>query len=124
MRIDEPAVRWAYRFVDYQTRRMLFMAGQHVAEGEFDARCKRMLEVLTLWRQRRGDDWMPHWYLSRRLGWSDRDIEEVRNALVSQRGIAYEIGASRGGGPVAARYRLLLPGGEESPPVTAARGGN
>ena len=91
---------------------MLFMAGQHVAEGEFDARCKRMLEVLGNWRKRRGDDWMPHWYLSRRLGWSDRDIEEVRNALVSQRRIAYEIGSTTGGGPVALRYRLLRSGQE------------
>lgn len=110
LRISEPAVLWAWRFVDYQTRRMLFMAGQHVAEGEFDARCKRMLEVLGNWRKRRGDDWMPHWYLSRRLGWSDRDIEEVRKALVGQRRIAYEIGSTSGGGPVAMRYRLLRSG--------------
>jgi hypothetical protein len=116
MRIDEPAVHWARRFVDYQTRRMLFMAGQHVAEGEFDARCKRMIEVLAGWRRRRGDEWMPHWYLCRRLGWSNRNIEEVRNALVNQRRIAYEIGASSGGGPIAARYRLLLSGGEKLPP--------
>jgi len=107
MRIGEPGVRWACRFVDYQTRRMLFMAGQHVAEGEFDARCKRMLEVLGNWRKRHADDWMPHWYLSRRLGWSDRDIEEVRNTLLSQRRIAYEIGSTNEGGRIGQRYRLL-----------------
>lgn len=113
MRIGEPAVRWAWRFVDYQTRRMLFMAGRHVAEGEFDARCKRMIEVLTLWRQRRGDTWMPHWELSRRLKWSDKDIEEVRNALRGQQRIEYEIGSLPGGGPVAVRYRLLAASGGE-----------
>jgi len=107
MRIDEPAVQWAWRFVDYQTRRMLFMASQHVAECEFDAKCKRMLEVLGNWRKRRGDAWMPHWYLSRRLGWSDRDIEEVRNTLLSQRRIAYEIGSTNEGGRIGQRYRLL-----------------
>ena len=106
-RIDEPAVRWAWRFVDHQTRRMLYMAGQHVAEGEFDARCKRMLEVLTAWHQRRGDAWMPHWELSRRLRWSDKDIEEVRNSLQSQRRLAFDVGSTPGGGPVAQRYRLL-----------------
>jgi len=111
MRIDERAVRWAWRFVDYQTRRMLFMAGQHVAEGEFDAKCKRMLEVLTSWRQRRGDAWMPHWELSRRLKWSDKDIEEVRNALRGQRRIEHDVGSTAGGGPVAQRYRLLVPNG-------------
>lgn len=107
MRINERAVRWAWRFVDYQTRRMLFMASQHVAEGEFDARCKRMLEVLGNWRMRRGDAWMPHWYLSRRLGWSDRDIEEVQNTLLSQRRIAYEIGSTPDRGRIGQRYRLL-----------------
>jgi hypothetical protein len=116
MRIGEPAVRWAWRFVDYQTRRMLFMAGQHVAEGEFDARCKRMLEVLTLWRQRRGDAWMPHWELSRRLKWSDKDIEEVRHALRGQRRIEHDVGSTPVGGPVAVRYRLLAPSGGEQLP--------
>jgi hypothetical protein len=115
-RIDERAVQWAWRFVDYQTRRMLFMAGQHVAEGEFDAKCKRMLEVLTSWRQRRGDAWMPHWELSRRLKWSDKDIEEVRNALRGQRRIEHDVGSTAGGGPVAQRYRLLVPNGVEELP--------
>jgi hypothetical protein len=104
--IDEAAVQWAWRFVDHQTRRMLFMAGQHVAEGEFDARCKRMLEVLTSWRQRKGDGWMPHWELSRRLKWSDKDIEEVRNALRGQRRIEYEVGSTAEGGRIGQRYRM------------------
>jgi len=70
-----------------------------------------MLEVLTSWRQRRGDAWMPHWELSRRLKWSDKDIEEVRNALRGQRRIEYDVGSTPGGGPVAQRYRLLAPSG-------------
>jgi hypothetical protein len=107
MRIDVPAMQWACRFVDYQTRRMLHMAARHVAEGEFDARCKRMLEVLVNWRKRRGDDWVPHWYLARRLGWSDRDIEEVRNALLSQQRIAYEIGSTTERGRIGQHYRIL-----------------
>jgi hypothetical protein len=115
-RIDERAVQWAWRFVDYQTRRMLFMAGQHVSEGEFDAKCKRMLEVLTSWRQRRGDAWMPYWELSRRLKWSDKDIEEVRNTLRGQRRIEHDVGSSAGGGPVAQRYRLLAPNGNRRLP--------
>jgi hypothetical protein len=65
-----------------------------------------MLEVLTAWHQRRGDAWMPHWELSRRLRWSDKDIEEVRNALRSQRRVAFEIASTADGGPVAQRYRL------------------
>jgi len=106
--IGEPAVRWAWRFVEYQTRRMLFMAAQHVADGEFDAKCKRMMEVLGNWRARRGDDWMPHWELSRRLKWSDKDVEEVRNTLKGQRRIDYEIGSTAEGGRVGQRYRSLV----------------
>ncbi|RMD85726.1 MAG: DUF3987 domain-containing protein, partial [Candidatus Dadabacteria bacterium] len=98
MQIGEPAARWACRFVEHQTRRMIFMASQHVAENEFDARCKRMLEVLTSWQQRNGDTWMPHWELARRLKWSDKDIEEVRNALQNQRRIECELGSTARGG--------------------------
>lgn len=104
--IDEPAVRWAWRFVEHQTRRMLYMAGKHVAESLFDARCKRMLEVLTAWRQRRGEAWMPHWELARRLKWSDKDIEEVRSALRGQRRMEFDVGSTSDGGPITQRYRL------------------
>jgi len=54
---------------------------------------------------------MPHWELSRRLKWSDKDIEEVRNALRGQRRIEHDVGSTAGGGPVAQRYRLLGPNG-------------
>ena len=119
-RIDEPAVRWAWRFVEHQTRRMLFMAGQHVAQGEFDAKCKRMLEVLARWHTRKGDQWMAHWDLSRRLGWSEKEIEEVRNSLVSQRRIAFENGTTKLGGKPGQRYRLSV---VRTDVVTPAQGG-
>ena len=107
-RIRQSATRWACQFVDHQTRQMLFMAGQHVADGEFDARCKRMLEVLTKWRARRGDTWMPHWNLSRSMSWSDRDLEEVVSALIGQQKIECMEGSTTGGGPRARRYRLRV----------------
>lgn len=108
-RIDAPAVRWAGQFVEYQTRRMLYMAALHVSEGEFDAKCKRMLEVLGLWRTRLGDAWMPYWELSRRLKWSDRDIDEVRDALLGQERIDYEFGSTPRGGRSGMRYRVRAP---------------
>lgn len=104
--ISEAAAQWAWRFVDYQTRRMLFMAAQHVADGEFDAKCKRMVEVLTAWRQRRGDAWMPHWDMSRRLKWSDRELDEVRDALLGQERIEFQSGSTARGGRSGLRYRL------------------
>jgi hypothetical protein len=41
--ITVPAVEWAWAFVQHQTRRMLFMVAQHVADGEFDALCLKAL---------------------------------------------------------------------------------
>lgn len=105
-RITESAARWAWTMVDYQTRRMLFMAQQHVAEGEFDGKCKRMIEVLSAWQQRRGDAWMPHWDLSRRLKWSDRELDEVRDALLGQERICFEVGSTTRGGRSGQKYRL------------------
>ena len=105
--ITETAARWAWAMVDYQTRRMLFMAAQHVAEGEFDGKCKRMVEVLTAWGQRRGDAWMPHWDLSRRLKWSDRELDEVRDALLGQERICFEVGSTARGGRSGQKYRLF-----------------
>ena len=104
--IGEAAARWACELVDYHTKRMLFMAGQYVPEGEFDAKCKRFLQVLTRWRKTHGDRWMPHWELARRLKWSDTDIEEVCKALRGQEKIAFEIGSTELGGKPSKRYRL------------------
>jgi hypothetical protein len=57
--IGENAAQWAFEFVDHQTRRMLFMAGGHVSENEFDARCKAVVATLRRWRDQHGDAWMP-----------------------------------------------------------------
>jgi hypothetical protein len=50
---------------------------------------------------------MPHWYLSRRLGWSDRDIEEVSSSLKGQQRITHELGSTPEGGRIGHRYRIL-----------------
>ena len=52
-----------------------------------------------------------HWELSRRLKWSDKDIEEVRNALLGQRRIEYEVGSTPDRGRIGQRYRLVQPPG-------------
>ncbi len=104
--IDADAVEWSWRFVYHQTRRMLFMAGSHVAESLFDGKCKRMLEVLTSWDRRNPGEWAPHWEVSRRLGWSDRDIDEVRATLVGQLRIEFVSGSTQLGGRPGRRYRL------------------
>lgn len=102
--ISEPAAQWAWEFVDHQTRRMLFMAGDHVSENEFDARCKAVVGSLRRWNEKHGDTWMPFWRLNRRHPWSEREHEEVRTALLNQRLIEYE--ERKTGGTPQRLYRL------------------
>ena len=103
--IGPEAVAWAGSFVDHQTRRMLFMAGCHASESEFDAKRKRLLEVLAQWREQHGDEWMPFWRINRRLPWTSREHEEVRATLLEQRLIEARTVQTRGRpGTV---YRLL-----------------
>jgi hypothetical protein len=102
------AATWAGAFVEHQTRRMLFMAGEYVSESEFDARCKRLLDTLEQWRRQHGDDWMPFWRINRRLPWSPREHEEVREALTRQKliEVTAEKKGIKGGRP-GFLYRLI-----------------
>jgi hypothetical protein len=102
--ITDDAVRWAIEFVDHQTRRMLFMAGEHVSENEFDARCKKLVSTLRNWQVKRGDAWMPFWQINRKHPWSEREHEEVRVTLLNQRVIEFQ--EQRTGGPPQRLYRL------------------
>ncbi|MEO2036145.1 MAG: bifunctional DNA primase/polymerase, partial [Planctomycetaceae bacterium] len=96
--IQKPAAQWAWEFVEHQTRRMLFMAGDHISENEFGARCKVVLGSLRQWNEKHGDSWMPFWKLNRRHPWSEREHNEVRSALLNQRLIEYD-GRKTGGTP-------------------------
>jgi hypothetical protein len=44
--IDQAAAEWACAVCDYITRRMLFLASQWVADGQFDARQKKVVRVI------------------------------------------------------------------------------
>ncbi|GIW90492.1 MAG: hypothetical protein KatS3mg109_0924 [Pirellulaceae bacterium] len=109
--IGADAAGWAAAFIEHQIRRMLFMAWRYASESDFDAKRKRLLEVLAAWREQHGDQWMPFWRINRKLPWSSRDHEEVRNTLLEQRLIEYRvIGTS---GRPAACYRLTPAANEE-----------
>lgn len=113
--IDAAAAAWAGEFVEYQTRRMLFMSKAYASEGEFDSRRKRLLELLSHWRSQHGDQWMPFWRISRKLPWTRKDHEEVRVALLEQELI--EVTTTHTGGRPGIAYRLLptpRPGGDTS----------
>lgn len=110
--VTPEAVAWAGAFALHQTRRMLYMARQYASESEFDARRKRLLDVLEQWRRQHGDEWMPLWRVNRKLPWSPREHEEVRDTLLQQRLIEYRVTTTRG--RPGAVYRL--------PPATAREG--
>jgi len=115
-RISADAARWACEFVEHQTRRMLFMAGSHASESDFDAKRKRMLDVLAKWHAQHGDRGMPFWMINRKLPWTMREHEEVRDTLVTQRLI--EVRINQTGGRPSTVYLLAAARGEnpsESP---------
>ncbi len=103
--ITMAAAQWACDLVRHQTRRMLFMAGEHVSENDFDARCKALVTTLRKWRAKHGDTWMPFWKVSRKHRWSEREHEEVRTALLNQRRIQFSQVVT--GGRPGQLYRLL-----------------
>ena len=101
------AAQWAMAFARHQTQRMLHMVHRHASESEFDAKRKRLLDVLERWRGLHGDEWMPGHKLNRQVPWSVREHEEVRDALLHQCLIEYRTTAvgNKGGRP-GAIYRL------------------
>jgi hypothetical protein len=105
--ITGDAVAWACDFARHQTQRMLFMAGAHVAENEFEAKCKRFVDELRRWGQGHEGEAMPGWRLNRRLKGSAREVEEVATALLSRGIIARDNGNHSGAGRPALHYRLL-----------------
>lgn len=102
--IDTAAAQWACAFVEHQTRRMLFMIGDHVSENDFDARCKKLVVTLRKWREKHGDVWMPFWQINRKHPWSEHEHEEVRTTLLNQRLIEYQ--ERKTGGTPQRLYRL------------------
>lgn len=46
LRIDAPAAEWACELAEYTTRRMIFLAGQWIADGDFDVKQKRVLRII------------------------------------------------------------------------------
>jgi hypothetical protein len=104
LRITTEAATWACAFVEHQTRRMLYMAAESVAENEFDARCKRLVSTLRKWQEKHGDAWMPFWRINRKHPWSEREHEQIRTTLLNQRLIEYD--DRKTGGTPQRLYRL------------------
>jgi len=76
--IDEAAARWACDVADYLTRRMLFVAHEWIAEGQFDAQQKRVLRIIRRVGGRIGRS-----DLCRRTQWlKQRERQEVVDNLI------------------------------------------
>lgn len=71
--IDAGEARWACELSEYLTRRVLFLAGEWVADGQFDARQKKVIRVI-----RDAGGQIGRRELSRRTQWlSQRERNEV-----------------------------------------------
>jgi hypothetical protein len=78
--IGEQAVRWAGRFVEHQTRRMLFMAGLHVADNPFHAECLKVIRML----QEAPGRQMQRQHLLRSMKCKAADFDQIAGTLLQQ----------------------------------------
>lgn len=98
--IDAESARWAIEVVEHQTRRMLFMAGSHVAENPFHAECLKLLEKLRKAPERT----LPHSVLLKRMKTDAKTFLQLIETLMQQ-GDVTQLTAETSGRPQRA-YRL------------------
>lgn len=79
-RIDVAAVRWASDFILHQTRRMLFMAQNHVADNPFHADCLKLLRKL----REAEDQQMQRQHLLRAMHCKAADFDQLVATLIQQ----------------------------------------
>jgi len=96
------AVRWAAMFVTHQTRRMLFMAHNHVADNPFHAECLKLIRKL---REAPGRQ-LTHSVLLKRMKIDAKAFQELISTLEQQGDVA-TVMQSTAGRPQRA-YQLLL----------------
>ena len=99
--IGSDAAVWATEFVMHQTRRMLFMAGSHVAENPYHADCLRLIRKL----QTAPDRTLPHSVLLKRMKMNAKAFYEIITTLEQQGDIVSVPGATQG--RVGRGYRLI-----------------
>lgn len=100
-RIDVAAVRWATDFMLHQTRRMLFMAHNHVAENPFHAECLKLLRKL----REAPDRQLAHSVLLKRMKTDAKTFQELVTTLEQQGDVLTVIQATAG--RPQRHYRLL-----------------
>jgi hypothetical protein len=91
-RINVDAVRWATDFMLHQTRRMLFMAGSHVAENPFHADCLRLIRKLQNAPERQ----LPHSVLLKRMKLDTEQFQKLISTLEQQGDLRTVVQATAG----------------------------
>lgn len=98
--ITEKSVRWAWKFIDHLTQRMLYMADRYVYENIFDEKCQRAIRKL----QEHGGR-LSHSKLLRLLHESADSMKKIAETLQEKGTIQVEYDSSVR--PAAKIYRLL-----------------
>jgi hypothetical protein len=99
--IDVAAAHWATDFILHQTRRMLFMAHNHVAENPFHAECLKLLQKL----RDATDHKLPHSVLLKRMKVDSKTFHEIIKTLQQQQDLT-DFTETTGGRPQRV-YQLL-----------------
>jgi len=90
--IGTDAANWASTLIMHQTRRMLFMAGSHVAENPYHADCLRLIRKL----QAAPDRTLPHSVLLKRMKMNAKMFQEIITTLEQQGDVVPVTGATQG----------------------------
>jgi hypothetical protein len=99
--IDAEAVNWATAFMLHQTRRMLFMAHNHVAENPFHAECLKLVRKL----REEPNGQLAHSVLLKRMKIDAKTFQELVTTLEQQGDLLTVIQATAG--RPQRHYRLL-----------------
>ena len=88
--ITEKSVKWAWKFIDHLTRRMLYMADSYVYENVFDEKCQKVIRML---REHGGR--IKHAKLLNRFHDSLDNLKKVVETLMEQGILTYEMEATK-----------------------------
>ena len=88
--ITDKSVKWAWKFIDHLTRRMLYMADSYVYENVFDEKCQKVIRML---REHGGR--IKHAKLLNRFHDSLDNLKKVVETLMEQGILTYEMEATK-----------------------------
>ena len=88
--ITDKSVKWAWKFIDHLTQRMLYMADSYVYENVFDEKCQKVIRML---REHGGR--IKHAKLLNRFHDSLDNLKKVVETLMEQGILTYEMEATK-----------------------------